>query len=73
MNMYLQNIRKTLPATILAISRQGLIFIPVLLILSAVLGLKGLELTQPASDFLTFLIAIPLGITALKELYTKEI
>ena len=73
MNMYLQNIRKTLPATILAISRQGLIFIPVLLILSAVLGLKGLELAQPTSDFLTFLIAIPLGITALKELYTKEI
>lgn len=73
MNMYLQNIRKTLPATILAISRQGLIFIPVLLILSAVLGLKGLELAQPASDFLTFLIAVPLGMTALKELYTKEI
>lgn len=72
MNMYLQNIRKTLSATILAISRQGLIFIPVLLTLSAVLGLKGLEFAQPTSDFLTFLIAIPLGITALKELHTKE-
>lgn len=73
MNMYLQNIRKTLPATILAISRQGLIFIPVLLILSAILGLKGLELAQPTSDFLTFLIAIPMGVAALKELHTKEI
>lgn len=68
MNMFLQNIRKTIPASILAMARQGLIFIPALLILSGTCGIAGLEMTQAVADILTFVVAIPLSLPSLKEL-----
>ena len=67
-NMFLQNTRKTARATVLAVARQGVIFIPVLIICSATLGILGIELAQPISDLLTFLLTIPLTLTALNEL-----
>ncbi len=68
MNMLLQNIRKTVPASILAMARQGLVFIPTLLILSGLWGLVGLQAAQAVADFLTFIVAIPLSFPTLKEL-----
>ena len=67
-NMFLQNIRKVVPASIVAMARQGLVFLPLLFILSHFFGLTGLELTQPVSDIITFAISIPFGISALKNL-----
>ncbi len=72
MNMFLQNIRRTVPASILAMARQGLSFIPTLLILSGLWGVVGLELTQTVADVITFVIAIPLSMPALKELKKGE-
>ncbi|MCR5775826.1 MAG: MATE family efflux transporter [Lachnospiraceae bacterium] len=69
-NMYLQNTRRTVFATITAVARQGLIFVPLLFILRAAFGLGGVEKAQAISDFLTFCLALPLTIYAFK---TQEI
>lgn len=50
------------PATFLASCRQGIFFVPLILILPHVLGLAGVQMTQPASDALTFLISVPFQI-----------
>ncbi|OPJ56128.1 MATE family efflux transporter [Clostridium oryzae] len=53
---------KAFKGTILSIARQGIFFIPVILILSGILGLKGIILTQPIVDvmttILTFIFAV---------------
>ena len=46
-------------ATVLACCRQGIFFLPLILLLPMVWGLTGVQLTQPLSDFLTFLVSIP--------------
>lgn len=55
-NMMMQTMGKTLPATILAASRQGLFFIPALLILPHFLGLLGIQSAQAISDIFTVAI-----------------
>ncbi|MBQ3467236.1 MAG: MATE family efflux transporter, partial [Oscillospiraceae bacterium] len=73
-NMMLQNIGATGKATLLAISRQGLAFIPMVLLLPLLTGalgaapLLGIELAQPASDVISLLIAIPVGLSELKKM-----
>ncbi|MDK2808081.1 MAG: hypothetical protein PWP24_815 [Clostridiales bacterium] len=71
-NMFLQTTRKTLRASITAMSRQGIIFIPVLFILSGAFGLNGICMTQPVSDVLTFLLSIPLGLSGLSEMQREK-
>lgn len=65
-NMLLQTIRKPVRAVILSSARQGLFFIPFILILPYLLGLQGVEMCQAASDLCSFLLAIPLTIGVLK-------
>jgi len=73
-NMMLQNIGITGKATLLALSRQGLTFIPMVLLLPLLMRalgaepLLGLELAQSAADVLAVLMAIPLGRSELKKL-----
>ena len=67
-NMTLQTIRKPAQAIILSSARQGLFFIPLILILPTLLGLQGVEMCQAAADFCSFLLAIPLTIPVLKML-----
>lgn len=52
-NMIVQNMGKTLLASFLAIARQGVFFIPLVLILPQVFGLTGLQMTQSVADVLT--------------------
>ena len=49
-------------AAILASCRQGICFFPLVLILPRIFNLTGVQATQPASDLLTFFIAIPFQI-----------
>lgn len=65
-NMLLQTIRKPVRAVILSSARQGLFFIPFILILPYFLGLQGVEMCQAAADLFSFLLAIPLTIGVLK-------
>ncbi|MCQ2138683.1 MAG: MATE family efflux transporter [Bacteroidales bacterium] len=67
-NMYLQNIRKTLPAVIVALSRQGIFLIPAAFLLSRLFGLNGLETAQSVSDVCAFLLCLPLCRSALRSM-----
>ena len=67
-NMFLQNIRKTVPAVLMATARQGLFFIPTLFAGRALLGWTGVEITQAVSDALAFLLSLPLTIPLLRRL-----
>ncbi len=67
-NMLLQTIGKAKEASILALARQGLFFLPVILVLPRLTGILGIQLSQPIADLLTFILAIPMGIRILNEL-----
>lgn len=71
-NMMFQNIGYTGKATLLALSRQGIFFLPLLYILTPFLGKLGIQLAQPLSDVLTFAIALPMGIKVNRELREKQ-
>ena len=66
-NMYLQSIRKTIRASILAASRQGFMLFLSLHIGMKFFGLTGIITAQPLADALTFMIAIPFSFSALNE------
>lgn len=71
-NMMLQTMGIAGKATLLAAARQGLFFIPAVLILSRTMGLLGVQLAQPVADVLSFLLALPLALSVLKDLKQKE-
>ena len=53
----LQAMGAATPALLISMSRQGIIFIPALFILQAVIGMTGLVRAQPVADVLSILIA----------------
>lgn len=53
----LQAMGAATPALLISMSRQGIIFIPALFILQAVVGMTGLVWAQPVADVLSILIA----------------
>ncbi|QNK39529.1 MATE family efflux transporter [Caproicibacter fermentans] len=53
-------------ATFLASCRQGICFVPLILILPVLFHLNGVIMSQPASDFFTFVISVPFQITFFK-------
>ena len=67
-NMMLQSAGKAVSASILSLARQGLFLIPLIFMFSPVLGLIGIEIAQPISDLLSFLLSIPLVVIFLKEI-----
>ncbi len=67
-NMLMQNMGKTFTASFLAMARQGLFFIPLILILPRFMGLSGVESAQAVADLLTAIITAPLTARAVKEL-----
>ena len=66
-NMTQQTTGKTVSATVLAMARQGMFLIPLVLTLPKLFGLLGLELCQPISDVLTLGLAIPLQLRILRQ------
>ena len=71
-NMMLQTIGRTVPATFLAMARQGIFFIPLVWILSSTLGLLGIQMTQMVSDLLTLACAIPIQLHSLRTLDRQD-
>jgi putative MATE family efflux protein len=67
-NMMFQSIGKSLEATILSLFRSGLCFIPILVVLSHIIGLQGVQLAQPLSDLVTFFLTIPFIVRFLSRL-----
>ncbi len=73
-NMLYQNIGRVFGATLLAVARQGMMFIPVVLILPRLFTepILGVYLAQPVADLFAFSLAVPLTIRMLRELKQKE-
>ena len=63
-----QSLGKKTNAFILSVSRQGLFYIPAVLIMPAIWGLIGVQSCQSVSDFFAFFFAIPFTITFFKGL-----
>lgn len=71
-NSLLQSVGKSVRATLLSCCRQGIFFIPLILILPQFMGLTGIEYTQAISDGLTFLVSVPFLIWFFKELNKEQ-
>lgn len=67
-NMLLQTTGKEKSATFLSCLRQGIYFLPLILILPRFWGILGIEITQAVSDFLTAMTSIPFAIMFFKNL-----
>lgn len=67
-NMLFQSIGKSGRASFLAALRSGVFFIPLILILPKIFGIRGIEIAQPVSDILTFLVSLPFLIIFLRKL-----
>ena len=68
-NMMLQTIGRTVPATFVAMARQGIFFIPLVWLLSlSPLGLLGVQMAQSVSDLLTLAAAVPIQLYVLRQM-----
>lgn len=72
-NMLFQTIGKTVPASVLAAARQGIFFLPAVLVLSFLFGITGIQLAQPAADACSFVLALILNRWLMKrDFYRKD-
>lgn len=71
-NMLFQACGKALQSSVLALSRNGVFFIPMILILPGIYGLKGVIAAQPVADIITFLLSLPMLYYVLKEMTELE-
>jgi len=70
-NMFTQSIGYGVRATLIAISRQGLFLIPLLLVLPGTLGLLGIQIAQPISDACAFVLALVVASGILRDMKQK--
>ncbi len=71
-NMMMQNLTLAFRASFLAMSRQGLFYIPAVLILPQFLGFTGIQMSQMVSDAISFIVTIFLTVGVLKDLNAKS-
>ncbi|MBE6908277.1 MAG: MATE family efflux transporter [Ruminococcaceae bacterium] len=67
-NMMLQASGKGLKASITSSARNGIFFIPLILILPRCFGLAGVEMTQAWADVLTFILCVPIARAELRAM-----
>ena len=67
-----QSMGRTIPATFLSVARQGIFFIPMVLILPLFLELTGIQMAQSAADVCTMLCAIPIHSYVLRHMEAKK-
>ncbi|AEF84581.1 MATE efflux family protein [Treponema primitia ZAS-2] len=66
-SMMTQTMGKAREASILSLARQGLFLLPSLLIFPPILGLLGIQISQPISDIASFFFAIPFAVKILRK------
>lgn len=71
-NMLFQSVGKAFQALFISATRQGIYFLPLILILPCFFGLGGVEYTQPISDLLAFSSCVPFLIFFFRELRQRE-
>ncbi|MDR0708536.1 MAG: MATE family efflux transporter [Spirochaetaceae bacterium] len=67
-NMMMQTIGKAFKASLLAAARQGFFLLPLLFLLTSLLGPTGILISPPAADICTFILSIPLSISVFREM-----
>lgn len=67
-NMTLQTTGQVVPASILGMAKQGIFLIPAVKLLPPILDVLGLQLAQPISDVLSFLLSIPFLIVFMNKM-----
>ena len=67
-NMMLQACGQAFIASIVALCRQGICFIPTLLILPQIFGMTGIQIAQPVADVFTLAITLLAGLHFLNKL-----
>ena len=67
-NQMLQCLERVKSATFLAACRNGIVYVPLILLLPLLFGLTGIELAQPLSDTLTCAISIPFQIVFFRRM-----
>ena len=74
-NMLYQNIGRVVGGTVLAMARNGLYFIPAVLILPHIItpAVWGVYLAQPVADIFAFATSLPLAIGIYKEIKKCEL
>src|SRR5574344_116854 len=70
-NFTFQAMGKALPSLLLAVSRQGFVFLPLLFILRGIFGVRGVVLAQPCADYVSILMALLMFLSMNKE-FKKE-
>lgn len=68
-NMMYQSMGRVVGASVLAAARQGLVFIPAVLILPKLFAnaVYGVYLAQPVADLCAFIIALPMAVKVYRE------
>lgn len=71
-NMTFQTVGRSWQATFISSCRQGVFFLPFILILPALFGLTGLEITQSVADICTFVCCFPFLAGYFRDLKRQE-
>ena len=71
-NMLYQSIRKAGISSFLSLMRSGLAFIPTLIITSKLLGLTGIQISQPIADIISGLVSIPFSLHFLMKNHNTQ-
>jgi putative MATE family efflux protein len=64
---------KAFKGTILSIARQGIFFIPVILILPGILGLNGIIFTQPIVDVMTTILTVIFAVKVQRKINKQQL
>lgn len=71
-NMLMQSLKISGKATILALARQGIFYVPLMLLLPKAINTMGIILTQPIADLLSFVLTLFLVTPTVKKLKSKS-
>lgn len=71
-NMLMQSTGRIKSASLLSCMRQGIYFLPLVIVMPLLFGLLGVEMSQAISDFMSFLTAIPFIIVFFRKLDKNE-
>lgn len=71
-NMMMQTTGKVFRASFLGLARRGIFLVPFVLLLPPLIGILGVQAAQPVSDLISFVIAIPLQCSLLREMSREQ-
>jgi len=71
-NMAMQTMGMAGRSTILSMARQGVCFIPIILILPPIIGALGIQIAQACADAFAFAITVPMILPVLRMLKEKD-